>query len=75
MPYQLMYPIGYDGDNHRMLGSYGMYGTGTLYPATWHYFRISEFKNNLPDLWTQRLNNILNQQQIIPNHSSCYYEL
>jgi len=74
-PYQLMYPIGYDGDNHRMLGSYGNYGTGTLYPATWHYFRISEFKSNLPDLWTKRINNVLNQQKIIPNHSSCFYEL
>jgi hypothetical protein len=74
-PYQLMYPIGYDGDNHRMLGSYGNYGTGTLYPATWHYFRISEFKHSLPDLWTKRINNVLNQQKIIPNHSSCFYEL
>jgi hypothetical protein len=73
--YQLMYPIGYDGDNHRMLGSYGNYGTGTLYPATWHYFRISEFKHSLPDLWTKRINNVLNQQKIIPNHSSCFYEL
>lgn len=75
MPYQLMYPIGYDGDNHRMLGSYGMYGTGTLYPATWHYFRISEFKDNLPDLWTRRINSVFNQEQIIPNHLSCFYEL
>jgi hypothetical protein len=75
MPYQLMYPIGYDGDNHRMLGSYGNYGTGTLYPATWHYFRISEFKDNLPDLWSRRINNVFNQEQIIPNHLSCFYEL
>lgn len=75
MPYQLMYPIGYDGDNHRMLGSYGNYGTGTLYPATWHYFRISEFRDNLPDLWSRRINNVFNQEQIIPNHLSCFYEV
>ena len=74
-PYQLMYPIGYDGDNHRSLGGYGQYGTGTLYPATYHYFRISEFQNQLPDLWTKRVNNILNNQKIIPNHSSCFYGL
>jgi hypothetical protein len=74
-PYQLMYPIGYDGDNPRSLGTYGTYGTGTLYPATWHYFRISEFKNQIPDLWNTRVNNILNNQKIIPNHSSCFYGL
>ena len=75
LPYQLMYPMGYDGDNHRSLGAYGQYGTGTLYPATWHYFRISEFKDKLPDLWTERVNSILNNQKIIPNHSSCFYGL
>lgn len=89
IPYQLMYPIGYDEDdlNHcfvnnkgiithkKFLGSYGMYGTGTLYPATWHYFRISEFQNELPDLWTERVNSILNNQKIIPNYSSCFYGL
>ena len=75
MPYQLMYPIGYDGNNHRALGSYGNYGTGTLYPATYHYFRISDFTETIPDLWKSRVNNILNNQKIIPNHSSCYYEL
>ncbi len=75
LPYQLMYPIGYDGDNHRLLGAYGQYGTGTLYPATYHYFRISEFKENIPDLWTERVNNILHNQKIIPNHSSCFYGL
>jgi hypothetical protein len=74
-PYQLLYPIGYDGDNHRMLGTYGNYGTGTLYPSTYHYFRISEFLKSVPDLWTTRVNNILNNQTIIPNHSSCFYGL
>lgn len=75
LPYQLMYPIGYDGNNHRSLSSYGNYGTGTLYPATYHYFRISEFQNELPDLWIQRVNNILDNQKIIPNYSSCFYGL
>jgi hypothetical protein len=75
MPYQLMYPIGYDGDNHRSLGAYGQYGTGTLYPATYHYFRISKFKNQIPDLWTTRVNNILENQKIISNHLSCFYDL
>jgi hypothetical protein len=74
-PYQLMYPIGYDGDNHRALGTYGNYGTGTLYSATYHYFRVSEFKDKIPDHWTKRVNNILNNQKIIPNYSSCFYGL
>ena len=75
MPYQLMYPVGYDGPEEYKLSGYGMYGTGTLYPATWHYFRISKFKDSIPDLWTTRVNNILDNQKIIPNHSSCFYEL
>lgn len=75
MPYQLMYPIGYDGPEEYKLSGYGTYGTGTLYPATWHYFRISKFKDTIPDLWTIRVNNILEDQKIIPHYSSCFYEL
>lgn len=81
LPYRLMYPIGYDEYDEKStsgnweLGTYGKYGKGTLYPATWHYFRISKFKNQIPDLWTTRVNNILENQKIIPNHSSCFYEL
>lgn len=74
-PYQLMFPIGYDGPEEYKIAGYGNLGTGTLYPATWHYFRISRFKDNIPDLWTTRVNNILQNQKIIPNHSSCFYEL
>ena len=74
-PYRLLYPIGYDGDNHRSLGTYGNYGTGTLYPGSYHYFRISDFKESIPDLWKTRVNNILNNQKIIPNYSSCFYGL
>lgn len=75
MQYQLMYPVGYDGPERYNISGYGMYGTGTLYPATWHYFRISKFKDSLPDLWTTRVNNILEGQKIIPHYSSCFYEL
>jgi len=75
MDYQLMYPIGYDGPEEYKLSGYGMYGVGTLYPATWHHFRISKFLNKIPDLWTTRVNNILEDQKIIPHHSSCFYEL
>lgn len=74
MPYQLMYPIGYDEPGVKLSG-YGDYGTGTLYPATWHYFRISKFKEQVPDLWETRVNNILEDQKIIPNYSSCFYGL
>jgi len=75
MSYQLMYPIGYDDKEEYKLSGYGMYGTGTLYPATWHYFRISKFKDLIPDLWTTRVNNILEDQKIIPHYSSRFYEL
>ena len=89
MPYQLMYPIGYDEDDYnycfmnsskvvthkKSLGSYGNIGTGTLYPATYHYFRMSQLKDKIPELWTQRVNNILNSEKIIPKYSSCFYEL
>jgi hypothetical protein len=75
MSYQLMYPIGYDEPEEYKLSGYGMYGTGTLYTATWHYFRISKFKDSIPDLWTSRVNNILEDKKIIPHHSSCFYEL
>lgn len=75
MPYQLMYPVGYDQPQEYKLSGYGTYGTGTLYPATWHYFRISKFKDSIPDLWTTRVNNILDNQKIIPHYFSCFYEL
>lgn len=75
MPYQLMYPIGYDGPEEYQLGKYGKYGRGTLYPATYHWFRISSFIDEIPDLWTKRVNSILEEQKIIPNYSSCFYEL
>jgi hypothetical protein len=81
LPYRLMYPIGYDEKDPRSiincweLGTYGHYGHGTLYPATWHYFRISKFKEKIPDLWTTRVNNVLEDQKIISNYSCLPYEL
>lgn len=75
MPYRLMYPIGFDGPERYELAGYGSYGTGTLYPATWHYFRISRFKNHIPELWSDRVDKILKDQKINPNYSSCYYGL
>lgn len=74
-PYHLLYPIGYDGSTTYKLSGYGMYGTGTLYPATWHYFRISDCIHFKPKIWNQRVNNILNQEKIFPQYSSCFYEL
>lgn len=71
--YRLMYPIGYDETPEYQLSGYGVYGRGTLYSATYHWFRISDFKNSIPKLWTQRVNNILTDQTIKSNYSSCFY--
>ena len=75
MNYQLMHPIGYDGPENYKLSGYGMYGKGTLYPATWHYFRISDCVDSKPDLWKARVNSVLNEEKIIPNYSSCFSDL
>lgn len=74
--YRLMYPIGYDDSEQRWeLGAYGYYGRGTLYPATWHYFRISDFLNLIPNLWSKRVSDILTSELIIPNYPTLPYEL
>jgi hypothetical protein len=73
--YQLLYPIGYDGPEEYTLSGYGKYGKGTLYPGTYHYFALSEYINQIPELWNQRVSNILNLQPIVPNYRSCFYEL
>lgn len=72
-PYRLMYPIGFDGEEKFSLSGYGEYGTGTIYPATYHYFRLSKFKNNLPELWKNRVEDILNNKKLIPKYKSCFY--
>jgi hypothetical protein len=74
-PYRLFYPIGYDGPEEYELSGYGKYGRGTLYPATYHFFALTECLDNIPDLWTKRVENILNDQKIIPNYYSSFYGL
>jgi hypothetical protein len=73
MHYRLMYPQGWDEGEGFKLAGYGQYGTGTKYPGTWHYFRISNFKNDIPDLWNQRVHDIINNKEIISNYSSVFY--
>lgn len=73
--YQLLYPIGYDGPETYKFSGYGLLGKGSFYPSTWHYFRISDCINETPEIWKRRVNNILNEEKIIPNYSSCFYEL
>ena len=74
-PYRLFYPIGYDGPEEYELSGYGKYGRGTLYPATYHFFALTECLDNIPNLWTNRVENILNNQKIIPNYYSSFYGL
>lgn len=74
-PYQLLYPIGYDGPDTYKLSGYGNYGRGTLYPGTYHYFSLTDFLENIPENWNRRVNNILNSESIIPNYKSCFYGL
>jgi hypothetical protein len=73
IPYQLMYPEGFDEGKGWQLGGYGKYGTGTLYPATWHYFRLSSLYGKIPDLWNQRVDEILSGQEIKPHYPSLPY--
>jgi|GEM_PF-1733333 len=73
LPYRLMFPIGFDEAGGWQLGSYGRYGKGTLYPATWHYFRISALKSEIPELWRRRVGNILNDETIFPLYPSLPY--
>lgn len=69
IPYQLLYPLGYDGPTSWNMQGFGNFGTGTLYPASWHHFQISQYANGAPtDLWSRRVNDILNDREIIPNH-------
>lgn len=74
MDYQLMYPLGWDEGEGYKLGGYGKYGTGTLYPATWHYFRISNFKNDIPNLWTKTVECIITNTPIVPHNNSIFYD-
>ena len=79
LPYRLMYPIGYDEEDKNStqgyweLGTYGKYGIGTVYPATYHYFRMSRFKSCVPSLWKRRVSDILENRLLIPNYTSLPY--
>ena len=74
MNYQLMYPLGWDEGEGYKLGGYGMYGTGTLYPGAWHYFRISKFKDQIPDLWNKTVECITTNTPIVPYNNSIFYD-
>jgi hypothetical protein len=52
-----------------------MYGTGTWYPGAWHYFRISKFKEEIPQLWSNRVEDFLNDHSTSPNYFSSFYGL
>lgn len=76
--YWLMYPVGYDGtgignSEAYELGPYGRYGIGTLYPATWHYIRISDCIGDKPKIWESRVRDVLEGRRIIPINPSCFY--
>jgi hypothetical protein len=74
--YRLLYPLGFDdSDKCFDLGGYGLYGTGTTYPGTWHYFRISALKNNAspPSLWRHRVSDILSNKPITPLIGSPFF--
>jgi len=73
MEYQLMYPLGWDEGDGYKLGGYGRYGTGTWYPGAWHYFRISKFKKEIPELWLNRVNDFLNDHSTSPIYDSIFY--
>ena len=73
LPYRLMFPVGFDEGPAWELGSYGLYGVGTHYPATWHYTRISKFKSQVPELFLNRAEQILNGEIIVPKFISNFF--
>lgn len=75
LPYRLMFPIGFDEGPPWQLGSYGFYGVGTLYPAAWHYTRISNFKNDVPDLFLERAQQILDGEDLVPRFKSNFFDI
>jgi hypothetical protein len=76
-PYRVLLPLGYDDiSSSWQLGPLCSYGKGTTYPGTWHFFRISDLKNNKPEIWERRVNEILHGKSIEPIYSSLnnYFE-
>lgn len=75
--YRTLLPIGHDDYRYSwQLGSICSYGRGTTYPGTWHFFRISDLKNDTPEIWKKRVNEILQEEKITPRYSSLnnYFE-
>jgi hypothetical protein len=69
--YKVLLPIGYDDSKLvYKLGPYGHYGRGTKYPGTWHFFRVSSFKNGTHPLWEARVSEILSGKRIRPAFNS-----
>jgi hypothetical protein len=69
--YKILLPIGYDDSKLvYKLGPYGFYGRGTKYPGTWHFFRMSSFKNGTHPLWEARVSEILSGKKIRPVFNS-----
>jgi hypothetical protein len=69
--YKILLPIGYDDSKLvYKLGPYGFYGRGTKYPGTWHFFRMSSFKNGTHPLWEARAGEILSGKKIRPVFNS-----
>jgi hypothetical protein len=69
--YKILLPIGYDDSKLvYKLGPYGFYGRGTKYPGTWHFFRMSSFKNGTHPLWEARVGEILSGKKIRPVFNS-----
>lgn len=75
--YRVLLPLGHDDVTASwQLGPICSYGRGTTYPGTWHFFRISDLKNNKPETWKRRVDEILHGKEISPLFSSLnnYFE-
>jgi hypothetical protein len=75
--YRILLPVGHDDHKYSwQLGSICSYGKGTTYPGTWHFFRISDLKNDQPEIWKKRVNEILQGEKITPKYNSLnnYFE-
>jgi len=63
--FNLLWPLGCDVPKWQLNARY-VYGQGTLYPGSYHNFQgATEIGQNL-DFWKKRINNILNDEQIVP---------
>jgi hypothetical protein len=75
--YRVLLPLGHDDVTASwQLGPICSYGKGTVYPGTWHFFRISDLKVGKPEIWKRRVHEILHEKSIEPVYSSLnnYFE-